>query len=394
VPNAQPGAHSPIVDLAATASLTRAAVLEELDRILKSASFRRSRRYTDFLRYCVEAVLEGRGDSLKERAIGIDVFGRSQGYDPGTDHVVRSAAGEVRKRLAQYYQEFSAPDEIRIEMQPGSYVPHFAAPGEPRATEPVSSVEPAATNPGRKLIGRRQLLAAVPLSASILAPVLWTRWRKHAAIDSFWNPIMTSAGPVALCIGSVRKRGEAAAAETKSGESPQFSFASTMAVVKISNLLQSRNKPYRVLKASEATFNDFMGQASVLIGAYNNPWSLRLMEPLRFHFGTSESERGRICDRDNPQQTGWVGWGNPTRDFAVVSRVRHAQTEQPTVIFGGFGASGTSAAAEFMTNPEHLRKLAESAPNGWADANLQVVLRTDIVDGVAGPPKIVAIHCW
>jgi hypothetical protein len=388
VSNDRLGTHLPIPGGPSTANLTRAAILDQLDRILKSPSFRKSQRYTDFLRYCVEAVLDGRADSLKERVIGIDVFGRNQGYDPGTDHVVRSAASEVRKRLAQYYQEFSATGELRLEMQPGSYVPHFAA-AVPRTLEPVP------TNRRRKYVGRRELFLAVPLAASVLAALGWARWRKHSPLDSFWKPILTSPGPVVVCVGSVRQpSGAALSPNATAGQPQQFSFASTMAVVRISNVLQNRNKPYRVLKASEAGLNDFTGGPSVLIGAYNNPWSLRLMEPLRFHFGTSESERGRICDRADPQQPGWAIRGNPNRDFAVISRVRHARTEQTSMIFGGFTTSGTSAAAEFMTSPEQLRKLAESAPGGWADSNLQVVLSTDLVDGVPGPPKIVALHFW
>jgi len=42
-----------------------------------------------------------------------------------SDHSVRSAAGEIRKRLAQYYLERGHEAEIRIDLLPGSYVPQF-----------------------------------------------------------------------------------------------------------------------------------------------------------------------------------------------------------------------------------------------------------------------------
>src|SRR5271169_5666366 len=90
-------------------------VREQLERILQSAPFRNSRRYPALLRYVVEHTLEGKTDVLKERTIAADVFGRPVTYDPSNDPVVRTSAAEVRKRLAQYYQEASHSAEIRIE---------------------------------------------------------------------------------------------------------------------------------------------------------------------------------------------------------------------------------------------------------------------------------------
>ncbi len=71
-----------------------------------SAPFRNSKRYPAFLRYVVEQELNGASSELKERTIAIEVFGKDPYYDPAVDPVVRISAGEVRKRLAQYYQEF------------------------------------------------------------------------------------------------------------------------------------------------------------------------------------------------------------------------------------------------------------------------------------------------
>jgi hypothetical protein len=79
------------------ASLVRA----QLERILASTPFRNSKRYPALLRYVVEQELKGEAANLKERTIGMEVFGRDSSYDPGADPVVRVSAGEVRKRLAQ-----------------------------------------------------------------------------------------------------------------------------------------------------------------------------------------------------------------------------------------------------------------------------------------------------
>src|SRR5215472_14389466 len=105
------------------------AVLQQLDRMLKSRHFRNSRRYPAFLAHIVRRTLDGDLDSLKERILGIEVFKRPIDYDTGADPVVRITAGEVRKRIALYYHDEGTGQELRIELPPGSYVPTFSAHG-------------------------------------------------------------------------------------------------------------------------------------------------------------------------------------------------------------------------------------------------------------------------
>src|SRR5437016_10733011 len=80
----------------------RHAIREQLERILESPGFRNSKRYPNLLRHVVERALQGQISDLKERTLGIDVFGRSPNYDPAADPVVRVSAGEIRKRIAKY----------------------------------------------------------------------------------------------------------------------------------------------------------------------------------------------------------------------------------------------------------------------------------------------------
>src|SRR3954469_14485143 len=76
-----------------------------LDRVLASPAFRKSEQCQRFLRY----VVEHHGEPLKERSIGVEVFGRQPDYDTAEDPVVRVRATEVRKRLSQYYGESPEP---------------------------------------------------------------------------------------------------------------------------------------------------------------------------------------------------------------------------------------------------------------------------------------------
>src|SRR5262244_1609941 len=103
------------------ASLVRSA----LESVISSDAFAPSKRCQDFLRLVVEHALTGDLDSLRERMIGVEMFGRPADYDTSNDAVVRVRATEVRKRLALYYGAPPVGPVVRIELPPGSYVPEF-----------------------------------------------------------------------------------------------------------------------------------------------------------------------------------------------------------------------------------------------------------------------------
>ena len=101
-------------------------VRRHLERVLISKAFAGSKRSQDFLRLILEHALAGRLDSLRERMIGAEMFGRPVDYDTANDAVVRVKANEVRRRLAQYYaEEGTEHDAVWIDLPTGSYVPEF-----------------------------------------------------------------------------------------------------------------------------------------------------------------------------------------------------------------------------------------------------------------------------
>jgi hypothetical protein len=99
-------------------------ILSCLEQILISSEFRSSHRCQDFLSHVVNHALSGDFNEIKERILGIRVFGREANYDTNYDSIVRVTASGVRKRLLRYY-ETSASSEIRIELPAGSYIPEF-----------------------------------------------------------------------------------------------------------------------------------------------------------------------------------------------------------------------------------------------------------------------------
>lgn len=103
----------------------REAILDEMNRILSDPTFRNSKRCVTLLRYLIEHVLADEQDSIKERVLGVEVFGRKPSYDTNADPIVRMTANEVRKRLAQYYQGLDGHSNVRIRLERGGYLPEF-----------------------------------------------------------------------------------------------------------------------------------------------------------------------------------------------------------------------------------------------------------------------------
>ena len=113
-------------------------VRRQMERLLETAHFKNSRRYPALFRFIVEETLEGRGEFLKERLLGVRVFNRPPDYDTADDPIARVTIAEIRKRIAQYYHEEAHESEMRIELMPGRYEPEFY-PRKPRALPPIGT---------------------------------------------------------------------------------------------------------------------------------------------------------------------------------------------------------------------------------------------------------------
>jgi hypothetical protein len=149
------------------------AVAEELERVCGSVHFRSSRRSCEFLQFIVRVTLDGRTDSLKERSIGIDLFGRDTTYEPSSDATVRVRANEVRKRLSSYYASSVASAEVRtlqIHLPTGSYVPRFV-PVEPHGL-PGTWSDPIGRSPARPPSSYPVFSLDRPAASPSTAPVL------------------------------------------------------------------------------------------------------------------------------------------------------------------------------------------------------------------------------
>ena len=107
-------------------------VRAQLERLLAAPAFA-SGRHPRFLRYVVDRTLAGEADQLKEYVLGMEVFDRSDGYDPRLDSIVRVEARRLRAKLGEYYAGAGADDPVVIEIPRGSYAPVFSTEDAGRA---------------------------------------------------------------------------------------------------------------------------------------------------------------------------------------------------------------------------------------------------------------------
>ena len=174
------------VEHGATPDLTASMIRAQLDLLVRDDVFRSSKRSVAFLKFVVEQTLNGSADQIKERTIGVEVFERDPHYDTNVDHIVRTAATELRKRLATYYVDERHRSELRIELVPGSYVPRFAHPGQGRHT--LIDAEAEAAEAGFETHSAHIQFGPVPLAGSKPAAKTAPRWGRRS-----WGLLLVAA---------------------------------------------------------------------------------------------------------------------------------------------------------------------------------------------------------
>jgi hypothetical protein len=432
----------------------KSAVSVELERILESAAFHTSRRSRQFLSYVVRQTLSGHGEQLKERAIGIDVFGRSPEDITAESSVVRKQAGEVRRRLEQYYKAVNGNAPVRIELPVGSYIPVFcfsaAGHSDPKAAS-CHAGEKAQTQPARKrlpLSGWPLRLAAAALAillvaSAVLGIFLLRRSRDPYPLSTrFWEPVSSSPESVVVCLAKpvvylpsyafyqkyskthggdfgqqwqrlnerLPKNLDMAPRWSDMGVQEDYGIArgDAEAAFLMATNFGRIGKSSQLRIGGDCSLADLRSAPVVLIGAFNNRWTMEMMSTLHFIF---TEEQGQIAVREQmPSGRVWkTEWNTdkhislwnpatdlqPVMDYAVISRIKNSQTGQSMMIVAGIASPGTQAAAELVSSPRELDQVLRRVPPGWENKNLQMVLRVPVPNGITPTsPQLIASYAW
>lgn len=432
------------------------AVARELELILASPFFHASKRSQQFLKYVVQYRLDGNEEPLKERLIGIVLYNRPAGYATGDDSVVRVQAGEVRRRLEQYYQEPPADSHVHIDLPLGSYVPEFRwASAIPSLNNNRSNTGVVTENKGlsarrfrKKVLWAAGLICVLVLVGALISSRIYQKKPSDVVLDQFWSPIFATSKPALICLpkpifyrpsAAVFKRSEKSPGEFDKevdrmnarphlqandriawGDMVEFddfgvSKGDVQAAFRLSNLLVKMGKDTELRIGSDYGWDDLRNAPAIVIGAFSNPWSMKITSGLHFSFvesgsGSSAGPEDRISPGAQDanslriQEQGGTGraWSSEfdprtselTEDYGLISRLVNSSTGQFVVSVAGITAPGSEAAAEVASSQEELQKALRNAAPDWYRKNVQIVLKTTVVDGVAGPPEIVAIYVW
>jgi hypothetical protein len=424
---------------------------EELDRILKSPAFHGSPRCSQFLQFVVDRALEGQYDALKERMIGIEVFGRNPSYQTEGDSVVRVRASDVRRRLSQYYSVTETAPVCRIDIPSGSYVPQFLMPtSESPALPAISGSLPEHTGEkdalarGSGMAGHTKgILTGQRMIAGLLILIALIAWFAHrriirpttvnaespveTAFQAFWAPALRNPKPVLICIGSpvaynyskvfrsayfrrLHLKADDARNMVIDPSGTQLNGSDLVPVKNefvgagdanaaslLSALFGSLGKTTEFRISTETSYSELSDSPSILLGAFSNRWTERTMSRTPYVF--VERNSVRFIQEQTGAKRSWtlpqLGVdGKTDEDYAIVSRILDAETGQFLVTAAGISGFGSRAAGYFLTRPEQMARELDKAPKGWMHENLQFVLRTHVVDGAPTAPEVVALTCW
>lgn len=416
-------------------------VEKALRKILESPHFRTSKQSQNLLSYVVRHSVAGQDNLLRERVIGSEVFGRAPDYDTANDPIVRARVAEVRKRLAQYYvSEDQRQLILKIEIPPGSYRAQFEVAAEREdsaqaaaltsSNAPEEELLPATATPaapGGLRLGHNWWRWLAPGTLLIAGLLFWRFYpfysTQEQALREFWSPAMNGSIPVLIYTGTnvvyrfspefldrYRKvhrlpntgpefevhlgpSEKVGADDLLTSSNSYVTVGDVSACAAIVAMLARHNKAYELRYAGDISAGDLRASPTVLIGAFNNPWTLNVTEPLHFAFVRGDT----IIDRSDGKRSWSVRIspdGSTSDDYAVVTRMRNPKTGQLLLTAAGIGQYGTQAASEFLGSPQRIAEFATKAPRGWSSRNLQIVLHVKVADEVPSVVEIAAVYYW
>jgi len=383
------------------------------------------------------------------------VFGRPPDYDTGQDAIVRVKANEVRRRLAQYYIEAGTGGDVRFELLPGSYLltfkwkeksePQIDAPLEVQAeslnrlSSEISEENgaPADVTPSSSWGIRRQAIALgfgalllgilIGLGTSkFLKPDPATKRPEDHLIEEFWRPVIQNRNPALICLGHpvvyhLARRVheqyqqshpnaqwpyaiELSPKEQLTGEDiipvtdQYLGVGDAQAASQLMALFSRLNKSAQMRLGNDLSFSDLRNAPTIMIGAFSNRWTMEIGNDLRYVFGFNDRRQKVIQDRHNasrfwkPPSISPVG--KVSEDYGLISRVLNSNTGGLTITAAGITQYGSQAAGEFLTDSNALSEALSSAPAGWQQKNLQIIIETRVIGSTPSPPKVIESYFW
>ncbi len=415
-------------------------------RIAASRGFRKSELLQRFLLEVCAQTLAGRVHEITEQQIGIRIFARAEGYDPGEDNIVRSYARTLRKRLEAYFADEGAAEPLRLEIPRGGYVPVFTT--APDAKKSVTA-EPPRQSPAQKIelvenaptpythtanLCRRWLAlgamagAMVTLLAGAAIRIAYTCMHRPAA-HALWTQMFerdhdTLIVPADSGLGIVENLTHTQATVDSYASATYFAGLRAPSGVNAGNFNDLSRQRYtsavsldisaalvrlpefypnrtRIRYARNLGVEEMRNANVILLGSvHSNPW-VALFEP-RLNFQlvyTPEVDRSFVTNR-HPQageqpvyRNGDAEGHGPT--YGTIAYLPEAGSAQRVLLVGGLNMAATQAAANILFSATAMKPVlrAAAAPGGRLHA-FEVLVETTSVDASAPDARIVATRVY
>jgi hypothetical protein len=409
----------------------RAALQQHLTEIVEGTAFKGSNRSGKFLRYIVDQAVAGHFELLKERVIGMELFGRSPSYETGEDAIVRVTARDVRKRLLDHYLNHGATSTFHITIPLGSYIPEITRNGQGEACQ--LDATPAAQPTTSRW--RPWLIIAVALLTLNLAlwGIFWMRSLHERVTHTLpWSVLFRSPHATQL-ITSDPNLAEIewfAGSEVTVSDYANHNYipqpnwltpeeerfcrmvlrgnkadaVDTPIVAKIAELAQASSKEITVHAARSVKLSDLKSDDNfIFLGSpRSDPWFSLFSDQLDFRVAFNPDPKIKaeyiqnVRPRPHEMQTfvetapGWT----TGQTFALMALVQNPDQDGQVLLLAGLTAEGTEAVGKFATNlprlSEALRQCGIS-PSGPIQ-HFELVLRLNSMAGSSNNIDVVACH--
>ncbi len=400
----------------------------EVERVLRSETFRTSAALRRLLRFLVDKAVAGEADQLKEYSIGVDAFGKPSSYDPRHDAIVRLQVGRLRQKLGEYYRTEGKDDPVVFELPKG----RFKLKWEVRTAPLEDDRNSVALSPAPAPDVRRWRMITLALASGLAIAAIWgvysgiALWSVHASanrsgwtpeLEQLWRPFLGSSRPVVIALAdplfielqgtdiffrkiSIRRLEDAKASPELSAlrkllgnpqMHPAYSYMPTgelMSSFLMAKLLGSRRQDIRLARSSQLPLQELGDNNVILIGPeviIDSKWPGIQLKPALVQ--TPEGIRNL---NPRPGELAFFAdrrFGSAPNDGEAYALISHAPGPLGNGVIQTFTSSrtwGREGAVQAFTNAALARVLVNKLKrsSGQIPRYYQVVVRVKFTDGI------------
>ena len=368
-----------------------------LDKICNSKSFT-SPADSRLLRYLVDATIKGK--VLKETIIAVDIFNRDPVFNPGNDSIVRSNIYNLRKKIADYYNNEGHLDEIRISIPKGSYRVEFS---ERKQSQKENYVQ-------KRIQGKSFLwvLTGSSLILTIIIFVLYIRYRSDMPEVSgqyksnyFWSDIFHSDKKLLIVPGNyfMMERVQPSDSSTSFIRNPSvntpndflrfrdnnpgmkdqlkafgmshFGEEIPWCIIKIADIFRYSKKNIDIKYSSELTPADLRENDIIFIGDFSTLGIMRnilnqthyrfKLNPPTIYYSANYTDTTEIMTLANLNRTDFQN------DYSIIGKISGQQGNK-IMFFLSYSPFGKTEAIYRLTDPsfrDELQEINPEQPDSW-----------------------------